>query len=284
MKNFYDIKKNSIGPMKFIAKMLLNQLYGIFGRRQDLLQTVNVYNKDIPKYLLNFMIINKITIDEEKSTLLMKANVDNHILIQLNSYFKTDFTNFNLKVQSNVAIASAVTAYARIIMMPFKKNYNVWYSDTDSIIIDTPLDPKFIGNELGQMKDELNGCVIEKAYFLGIKQYGYKYKDKNNNIVEKSTFAGVTKNSISFNEIEDIHNGKTIIKPAPLRFYKSLKDLSIVVKSDTLLELKRTNEKTLNNNDYKPKHINTIDYKGLNIFEFIKNKIIKILKFYNIKK
>jgi hypothetical protein len=27
------------------------------------------------------------------------------------------------------------------------------------------------------MKDELEGCVIKEAYFLGIKQYGYICKD-----------------------------------------------------------------------------------------------------------
>jgi hypothetical protein len=30
-----------------------------------------------------------------------------------------------------------------------------------------------------------------KHIFLGIKQYGYYYHDKNNQIIEKSVFAGV---------------------------------------------------------------------------------------------
>lgn len=41
----------------------------------------------------------------------------------------------------NVAIASAVTAYARIFMSIFKNNldYNLYYTDTDSIFVDKPL-------------------------------------------------------------------------------------------------------------------------------------------------
>jgi hypothetical protein len=46
-------KKNSQGATKFIAKMHLNQLYGIFGRKKELIQTINVHRKDLNKYLLS---------------------------------------------------------------------------------------------------------------------------------------------------------------------------------------------------------------------------------------
>lgn len=35
------------------------------------------------------------------------------------------------------------------------------YSDTDSVFTTKILDSKFIGNDLGLMKDELNGLVIK---------------------------------------------------------------------------------------------------------------------------
>lgn len=31
--------------------MHLNQLYGIFGRKQDLIQIINIYKHELPKYL-----------------------------------------------------------------------------------------------------------------------------------------------------------------------------------------------------------------------------------------
>lgn len=41
------------------------------------------------------------------------------------------------------------------------------------------------------MKDELDGGKIDRAIFLGIKQYGYVYTDKSNIKHERSVLAGV---------------------------------------------------------------------------------------------
>ena len=89
---------------------------------------------------------------------------------------------------SNVAIASAVTAYARIHMIQFKNNENCFYTDTDSIFTDKPLDIKFMGKEIGLMKDEMNGIIINKGLFLGIKKYGYQYLDAEGNLIDTSVY------------------------------------------------------------------------------------------------
>jgi len=56
-----------------------------------------------------------------------------------------------------------------------------------------PIDPQLLGPELGQYKDELNGQVINEAYFLGPKKYGYYINviDENGNKKEYSVFSGV---------------------------------------------------------------------------------------------
>lgn len=123
---------------------------------------------------------------------------------------------------SNVAIASAVTAYARIHMIQFKNNENCFYTDTDSIFTDKPLDIKFMGKEIGLMKDEMDGVVINQGLFMGIKKYGYQYKDINGKVVDKSVISGVERDSISFNELENIFNGKTITIKTKDVFHKSL--------------------------------------------------------------
>jgi hypothetical protein len=137
------------------------------------------------------------------------------------------------EVKSNVAIAAAVTSFnaARIHMIKYKISQSIYYTDTDSIFVDQPLDENEIGKELGLMKDELDGCIIKKAVFLGIKQYGYYYYDKNNIKQEKSVFAGIEHNSLKFNEIEELFNNNIIQKYIPCRFYKSFKDLTITIKS-----------------------------------------------------
>ena len=64
---FYNKKKISKGASRFIAKMHLNQLYGIFGRKQDVIETVNIYNVDIEKYLLSRVVKTIIKINYEIS-------------------------------------------------------------------------------------------------------------------------------------------------------------------------------------------------------------------------
>lgn len=201
VENFYEIKKNATGPKRYIAKFMLNNLYGIFGRKTEELQTINIHVDDLPKYLLTTIIKSIISIDEDNMILLIVKNLNNDIINKLNS--TVTFENFELPggidkpSNSNVAIASAVTSYARMHMITFKTNYNVIYTDTDSIFTTDKLPDELIGSELGLMKDELDGGIIEAGYFLGIKQYGFKYTD-NGQIKEKSVFAGVKRNSLTF--------------------------------------------------------------------------------------
>jgi len=53
-------------------------------------------------------------------------------------------------------------------MAQFKNidNYNLYYTDTDSIYIDKPLDSKFIGPNLGQFKLE---NIFQEGVFLAPK-------------------------------------------------------------------------------------------------------------------
>ena len=116
-------------------------------------------------------------------------------------------------------------------------------------------------NELGKFKDELGGLLIEEAIFLGIKQYGYKYVDAlagGGKQIEKSTFAGVPKNSLPFKDIEYLAEGGTIERDNITRFYKSIQTLEIKVK-DTKMEIKANADKPLIGNNYIPLHVNLID-------------------------
>ena len=246
VNHFYDKKKNAKSPAeKLIAKMHLNQLYGIFGRKQELIETVNVFNKDLYKYVSTRIIKSMITINDEISTLLLIKNINHDIIKEINSELDLNIDkNFNNSVKSNVAIASAITSYSRILMIPYKLDGTIVYTDTDSIFTTKKLNINEIGDALGLMKDELKGNVIEEGYFLGIKQYGYYYYDKNDNNkkIEKSVFAGVPRDSLKFSEIEVIFNGETIEKNLNVRFYKSFSNLDIVIKP-CKISIKMNNKK-----------------------------------------
>jgi len=170
VNNFYEQKINSTGPSRFIAIMHLNQLYGIFGRKHDLLETRNIYKKDLDKSIFSRVIKSIIPINDKIITLLMYSNIKDDLVKELNSELDMKLNNYYSLVKANVAIASAVTSYARIHMIPFKIDGSCVYSDTDSIFTTKKLKDIFIGNDLGLMKDELKGLVIKEAYFLDIKK------------------------------------------------------------------------------------------------------------------
>ena len=207
----------------------------------------------------------------------MLGNVESDILSELNTVFSTNITQFHKVVKSNIAIASAITSYARIHMLKYKLSDSVYYTDTDSIFTSEPLNPSEIGPELGEMKDELDGCTISKAYFLGIKQYGYQYQDKHGKLIEKSVWAGVKRNSISFEEIESLFKGNIITRTISNRFFKSLVNLNIAIK-DTKVTIEFNPDKKLVNNQYIPLNVYNVKNAPI-LYRYVHymNKYIKLL-------
>jgi vacuolar-type H+-ATPase subunit F/Vma7 len=122
---FMILKKKSSGSTKFIAKLHLNTLYGYFGRKQDLLTTKVILNSKLPEYLLTNVIKSVIKINDKYSVILITKFSNDEV----NDILKTVIRSNNLtpsyvaiaSVKSNVAIASAITAYARIHMMQPRK-------------------------------------------------------------------------------------------------------------------------------------------------------------------
>ena len=84
--HFFNIKKSSTGSRKLIAKLHLNGLYGYFGRRQDLIETVNVSNNNLPIYFATRIIKDILKINNDYSTLLLSANINHKV--KTNIYIK----------------------------------------------------------------------------------------------------------------------------------------------------------------------------------------------------
>ena len=166
-------------------------------------------------------------------------------------------------------------------MLLIKLGINLYYTDTDSFFVDTELPNYLIGNNLGQLKDELNGKVIKKGYFLGIKKYGYL--DENNEV--HSIFSGIERNSLSWNEIEQIANGFTIIKQSSVRFFKNLISLNITIKNSLETSIVFNPRKKLINNLYQPVKINNNILITFNYyFKIIKYRIKSLINRYNLFK
>lgn len=136
----YKLKSTSEGAERFIAKLILNSLYGIFGRKQELLRTVTVRNDEVDLYLASHDVKTIINIENDKSVLLLIDNIENSVLKDQGWELIDDTTKTKKVVKSNVAIASAITSYARIKMIPFRIHPDTIYSETDSAIMTSKLD------------------------------------------------------------------------------------------------------------------------------------------------
>lgn len=107
--------------------MHLNQLYGYFGRKQELIETKNIYNVDLPKFISIRIIKSIIEINKDISTVLLTKNINHNMLSELNSCLEINLKKVESLVKSNVAIAAAVTAYSIIHMIKYKLKDGIYY-------------------------------------------------------------------------------------------------------------------------------------------------------------
>jgi hypothetical protein len=148
-------------PMNLIAKLLMNSLYGKFGMKVER-TTVDIFNlnNDADKLALRELLD---TVGESIQDFIELEN-NKYLFVRntLSTVFKDEMYHGS---DVNIAIASTITAGARVFMSAFKNNplYRLYYSDTDSIIIDRLLNPKLVGKALGQLKLE---HIIDRAVFL----------------------------------------------------------------------------------------------------------------------
>lgn len=137
--HFYDLKSSTIDPtVRFMSKMMLNQLYGFFGREPLIGPCMIVDNVQ-----LNCLITANVV--ETYHNPYTDRNVVSIVVVKRSEKFEhLDLTTreilgpMNLSatsVNSNVALAAAITAHARIRMIDFKTipGNPPYYTDTDSV-------------------------------------------------------------------------------------------------------------------------------------------------------
>ena len=185
--------------MNLIAKLLMNSLYGKFGMNTEITKVEILDNTSdkINTYLDKFN-TNIVDIVYLEDKIILIYNINKFTPSDENKTLFHDHKVFHA-MDVNIAIASAITAYARIKMSQFKNNSNFksYNSDTDNIVINKPLPEHMIGKELGQMKLE---HTIKKAVFLAPKVYGLVEENGNEIIKAK----GLIKNTIKNIKVADL--------------------------------------------------------------------------------
>jgi len=225
-------------PMNFISKLLLNSLYGRFGMT-DVFPIIDFLDQDEFKQF-NF---NNTEVDEIlnfKNKYLVRYTPKPSLEKELRGE-EGDFANIN------IAIASAVTAYARIHMSKFKhQNFleklglKLLYTDTDSLYFDGPLPDKYVDPTiLGALK--LEG-VYDKAVFLAPKVYALKNSEREIIKVKGLSQKSIRDHKITLEQLELL-----LIKDSSLPFnqtkwFKNLEKGTIQI-LDQIYTLRTTNSK-----------------------------------------
>nr|YP_009059706.1 DNA polymerase family B [Parasitella parasitica]AIO05756.1 DNA polymerase family B [Parasitella parasitica] len=227
--HFYDKKTIASGGARFLYKLMLNSIYGYLGRNTETLKTEILDRTEVVNVYSNYFIYNHISLENNKVLIVRDLQPSRELQSAL-SIENLKFNTENIKKYNNIAIASAITSYARIAMVPVKTDVNnpPLYTDTDSIFLSKPLPNHLIGDGLGQFKDELNGSTISEGLFLAPKMYGYKV-----NNTEKVVIAGVKPNSVTYKELQMISDNKTIIKEKST-IIKDLGTISIINKKSKI--------------------------------------------------
>jgi DNA polymerase elongation subunit (family B) len=195
------------------AKLILNSMYGRLGMKpyQD-----NVEIVDSSKAL---EILSKFNVKEQYNLTdnLEFIRYENEPITGfLELYGKDEYLNFildldskNISVNQSLPSAIAITAYARMYM--FKVIYRllelgieVYYMDTDSIVVNKRIPEELIGNKLGLFKLEHE---IEHGYFISPKLYSLKLT--NGETIVKAKGIG---NKLEFNQFETLIKNQGIIK------------------------------------------------------------------------
>jgi len=225
VKFLYKMKVNSDKntPDYTISKLLLNSLYGRLGMSPDMETNVIVDSDTALKITKKHVVTNAISFKNGKE------------LISFFEESSPENNDFKRSINISIPISLAVTANARVHMSQFKTmdDVIVYYSDTDSIDINKPLDSKFVGKELGKMKLE---HIFNKVVYLAPKVYGGMTAD-----YEYVRVKGV-KDYVSFDELEPLLYKSKTLEISQSKWYRNMADGSITIK-DELYSLTVTDNK-----------------------------------------
>ena len=203
----YDMRlnyKKGTGLNK-ISKLLLNSLYGKFGTNtnNDDTEIVTTNSYKHLNIIKNHTLLNEIVINNMTIIKYLKKNKNPYYELYLAKQISYDYylalvgdpKVLPLYQKKNVAVSSAITAYARIYMDRVMRKVgfeNIFYTDTDSIFSSVPLDDSIVSDTfLGKFKFE---GIIKEAIFLGPKMYAYK---KDSGIEEKVVATGFERNGFT---------------------------------------------------------------------------------------
>ena len=214
----YKMKNESdpSDPRYYIAKLLMNSLYGRFG--------LNPVEEEV--FILSEALCEKII--EEKKNVNVIPLLSGNVIV---SYEKTPSDGVNID-NISVPISSAIAAYSRITMSKYMVKYskNLYAIDTDGIKISCKLNSSEVDNkELGKFKYEF---TFKEAVFPAPKVYGglllKPYKNYNCELVK---IKGL-KNPIPYFIFKSIQNKNTNLVILQEKWKRDISNSTIIVTNE----------------------------------------------------
>jgi hypothetical protein len=247
INKYFGIKAglSLINMERATAKMILNSLFGRLGMKplQD--------NIEIVESSKALEILSKFNVKEQYNltdSLEYLRYENNPITGFLELYGKDEYLNFMLDcdsksvtVNQSLPSAIAITAYARMYMFNIiyrliDLGIEVFYMDTDSLVVNGNLPEDLVGKTLGLFKLEHE---INHGYFIYPKLYALKLT--NGKTVVKAKGIG---SKLEFTQFETLINNHEIVK-AQERWFKDPANANINIKNIIMhissMNLKRKN-------------------------------------------
>lgn len=203
VNEIYSYKAKSTGVDRYVYKLMLNSLYGRFGMKTHH-PVIKIVNEETAKKLRDMHEMEHceqiegseryiVSVDTSKILPYIDLNDDN-----INNYEVKKGWKVQQTMQS-IPIAAAITSYSRMYMNKIigDKQYNVYYTDTDSIVVDKPLSRRKVSsNMLGKFKLEhkiKEGLfILPKVYYIREQNLELvKFKGMSNKIEDTSIFNDV---------------------------------------------------------------------------------------------
>src|SRR5271156_39725 len=226
MKNLARIENNE--GKRFLSKLMLNTPYGRFGLKYQDSITKFVTSSQAKDLFLKYQILENIVIDEENDLELIKyilepsdvlKDIDNKSYLELISNKGTTNEDF---INRSVSIAAMITSYATIFMNKYINipNNECYYTATDSLVLQHPLESKYVGNDLGQFKYI---GKVKRGYFISPGLYCLILEDGRTVIKSK----GIDNKELNENNFIEMLHGLNITVKDIFRFKKDLYNLTI---------------------------------------------------------
>ena len=201
------------------AKSILNHLYGRLGMGLSKPITSLLSFPDYQEILQTRQIVGNISHIGDKTLVTYKKDISQIICEKHDVDFKEacNYNRINKNIKTfqesdinnvSICISSAVTAYARIFMNKVKLDVinnkgNIYYTDTDSVITDVPLNSNIVGSEIGKFKLEYK---LREGYFISNKLYCLVLPNYTTIIKARSD----NSKKITYKDFVNLYNGMSV--------------------------------------------------------------------------